>query len=72
MNDYNEALDRKASDIRDELSSKIREAIAGNQEVMIAHWIKQNPDADLSKINLCHGFKGNYYTFWIEYKGEQE
>ena len=72
MTDYNDSLDRTASDIRDELTNRIREAANSNQECFIAHWIKQNPDADLSKIKLCHGFKGNYYTFWIEHKEEQE
>lgn len=64
MND----LDRTASDIRDELTNRIREAVNSNQECFIAHWLLQNPDAELSKLRLCHGFKGNYYEFWIECK----
>ena len=68
MTDYNDSLDRTASDIRDELTTRIREAVNSNQECFIAHWLLQNPDADLSKLMLCHGFKGNYYTFWIQEK----
>lgn len=68
MNDYNASLDRTASDIRDELTNRIREAVNSNQECFIAHWLLQNPDADLTNITLCHGFKGNSYTFWVEEK----
>lgn len=65
MNDYNDSLDRTASDIRDELTNRIREAVNSNQECFIAYWLLQNPDADFSKLRLCHGFKGNYYEFWV-------
>lgn len=68
MTNYNDSLDRTASQIRNELSSKIREAIAENQEVFIAVWLKQNPDVDISKVVMCHGFKGDYYTFWVQEK----
>lgn len=66
MNDYNDSLDRTASDIRDELTNRIREAVNSNQECFIAYWLKQHPTADLSKVRLNHGFKGNYYEFWVE------
>lgn len=65
MTDYNDSLDRAASNIRDELASRIRKAVNSNQECFIAHWLLQNPDADLSKLRLCHGFKGDYYEFWV-------
>lgn len=65
MNDYNDSLDRTASNIRDELRNRIQEAVNSNQECFIANWLLQNPVADLSKIRLCHGFKGNHYEFWI-------
>ena len=68
MNNYNDSLDRTASDIRDELTNRIREAVNSNQECFIAHWLKQHPDADLANITLCHGFKDNAYTFWVELK----
>ena len=58
-------------DIRTEISNRIREAVNSNQECFIAHWLLQNPDADLSKIRLCHGFKGNCYTFWIEENSDE-
>lgn len=67
-NPYNRDLDRIASQIRDELTNKIRETVNGNQELFIAHWIKQHPDADLSNITLCHGFKDNSYKFWVDEK----
>lgn len=72
MNDYNDALDRTASDIRDELRNKIQEAVNSNQECFIAYWLKQHPDADLANITLCHGFKDNAYTFWVDYKENTE
>ena len=52
-------------DIRAELTSRIRDAVNANQECFIAHWLLQNPDVGLSKIRLCHGFKGNHYQFWM-------
>lgn len=55
-----------AKDIRDELTNRIREAVNSNQDCYIAHWLLQNPNADLSKIRLCHGFKGKCYEFWVE------
>lgn len=58
-------LDRTASDIRDELTNRIREAVNSNQECFIAHWLLQNPDTDLSRVRLNHGFKENYYEFWV-------
>lgn len=51
-------LDRAALHIRDELTNRIREAVNSNQECFIAHWFLQNPNADLSKVRLNHGFKG--------------
>lgn len=68
MNNYNDSLDRTASGIRDELTKRIREAVNSNQECFIAHWLLQHPDADLSKLVLCHGFKDNVYTFWVQEK----
>ena len=68
MTDYNDSLDRTASQIRDELTDRIREAVNSNQECFIAHWLVQNPGADLSKLMLCHGFVGNNYSFWIQEK----
>lgn len=65
MNDYNDSLDRTASDIRDEIAKRIREAVNSNQECFIAHWLLQNPSTDLSKVRLNHGFKGDHYQFWI-------
>lgn len=65
MNDYNDSLDRTASDIRDELTNRIRGAVSSNKECFIAHWLLQNPNANLSNLRLCHGFKGNYYEFWV-------
>lgn len=56
-------------DIRTELTNRIREAVNKNQDTFLAHWLLQRPEADLSKLRLCHGFKGSYYQFWIE---EQE
>lgn len=52
-------------DIRTEISNRIREAVNSNSECFIANWLLQNPDTDLSKIRLCHGFKGDHYEFWI-------
>lgn len=66
MINYNDSLDRTASDIRDELTNRIREAVNSNQECFIAHWLLQNPTADLSKVRLNHGFKGSCYEFWVE------
>lgn len=71
MNNYNDPLDRTASIIRDELTNRIRKAVNSNQECFIAHWLLQNPTAELSKLRLCHGFKGNYYEFWISEVDEQ-
>jgi len=68
MNNYNDSLDRTASEIRDELTDRIRQAVNSNQECFIAHWLKHHPDADLSKLMLCHGFVGNNYSFWVEDK----
>ena len=68
MTDYNDSLDRTASQIRDELTNRIREAVNSNQECFIAHWLLQHPDAELSKLMLCHGFVGNTYSFWIQEK----
>lgn len=65
MNDYNDPLDRTASAIRDELTERIHEVVNSNQECFIAHWLLQNPNADLSKVRLNHGFKGGYYEFWV-------
>lgn len=65
MADYNDSLDRTASDIRDELTDRIRKAVNSNQECFMAYWLIQNPDAQLSNLRLWHGFKGNYYEFWI-------
>lgn len=70
MNNYNDSLDRTASDIREELANRIREAVNSNQECFIAHWLLQNPNADLANITLCHGFEGNSYTFWVQEKEE--
>ena len=53
-------------DIRTEISNRIRATVNSNQECFIANWLLQNQDSDLSKIRLCHGFKGNYYQFWVE------
>jgi len=55
-----------SKDIRAEITKRVMNAVNSNQECFIAHWLIQNPNADLSKIRLCHGFKGNYYQFWIE------
>lgn len=52
-------------DIRYEIVKRVQEAINSNQECFIANWLVQNPNADLSTLRLCHGFKGNYYEFWI-------
>lgn len=65
MKDYNDSLDRTASNIRDEIAKRIREAVTSNQECFIAHWLLQNPTADLSKVRLNHGFKGDCYEFWV-------
>lgn len=65
MNNYNDPLDRTASIILDELTNRIRETVNSNQECFIAHWLLQNPDADLSKVRLNYGFKGSYYEFWV-------
>lgn len=35
------------------------------QECFLAHWLIKNPDADLSKVRLNHGFKGDCYEFWV-------
>jgi len=61
-------LDSTALDIRQELSNRIREVVNSNQECFIANWILKHPDADMDKIMLCHGFKGNCYQFWVEEK----
>lgn len=53
-------------DIRTEITNLIRQAANSNQECFIAHWLFENPDADLSKIRLCHGFKGDHYQFWVQ------
>lgn len=65
-NPYYDSLDRTASDIRDELRNRIQEAVNSNQECFIAHWLLQNPYAELSKLRLNHGFKGGCYEFWVE------
>lgn len=71
--EYTYRMDYIAEDItkniRTEITNRIREAVNKNQDTFLAHWLLQNPAADLSKLRLCHGFKGNYYQFWIE---EQE
>lgn len=68
MNDYEGYLDRTALDIRNDLATKIREAVSMNQECYMAYWIKQNPDVDLKDYVLVHGIKGNQYTFTVELK----
>lgn len=55
-------------DIRTELSNRIHEAVNKNQDTFLANWLLQNPCADLSKVRLCHGFRGNYYEFWITHE----
>lgn len=52
-------------EVRTELTHRIREAVNKNQDTFLAHWLLQNPDVDLSKVRLNHGFKGNCYEFWI-------
>lgn len=68
MNEYNDSLDHAAAHIRDGLTNRIREAVNSNQECFIAHWLLQNPNVDLSKVMLCHGFIENNYSFWVEDK----
>lgn len=53
-------------DVRIEITARIHEAVNKNQDTFLAHWLLQNSDVDLSKVRLCHGFKGDYYQFWVE------
>lgn len=70
--EYTYRVDYIAEDItkniRTEITNRIRDAVNSNQECFIANWLLQNPDADLSKLRLCHGFQGNHYTFWVDDK----
>lgn len=55
-------------DIRSLIANKIRGTIHANQECFIAQFILQNPEVNLKHMKLCHGFKGDFYEFWIEFK----
>lgn len=70
MTDYFEQADKIAKDIRDELCTRIQEAVVKNQECFVAEWLKKNPDADPFDYVLMHGFKDDKYTFFIARKGK--
>lgn len=65
---HEDTLHYQFEEKRRQIAERINTAIAQNQECYIAYWVKQNPDKNLDDYTLVHGFKGEYYTFWLEHK----
>lgn len=65
---YEDTLRGQFEERRKLIAEIINIAIVQNQDCYIAYWVKQNPDKNLDDYTLVHGFKGDYYTFWLEHK----
>lgn len=65
---YEDTLHYQLQEKRRQIAEKINTAIAQNQDGYIGYWVKQNPDKNLDDYTLVHGFKGEYYAFWLEHK----
>lgn len=68
---YEDTLRGQFEERRKLIAERINIAIVQNQDCYIAYWVKQNPDKNLDDYTLVHGFKGDYYTFWLEHKSNQ-